>query len=516
MEYIISKDLKCRWAEFGLVFVLYFIGARIGVAFTSMPEGTAVLWPPNAVLLASYLLLGRAGYPGVSVAALLAELAADIPTFTVIEALSFGFINIFEATLAALLLRRLRFDANFPTIADLVKFIVAGPLIASLAAALPGAFVYLFFRGGETSYLEFVRLWWFGDALGLLILTPLLLNSFIRPEGNSAAFPAVSRRSLLEILSIILAGGVIVFWQDDEVFSGILGSILLVPISLYIAARFDLRATTVTVAAFALMVIVATTRGIDLFGVVDPRLVVLHAQEFVFLMSVMALGLSALLSVLRQRQHDLAISNASLDALNRDLEAIVAARTRELVTLNAQLAHQALTDPLTGALNRRGLEQAAGREIARRERLGGEISLILFDLDHFKSINDRFGHDVGDAVLRETAAVVARTIRREDLFARHGGEEFAVLLQRADFGEACQLAERIRTAIAAAPLCADRTPVTASFGVTQLRPGEDFSWILKRADGLLYTAKQNGRNRVAAECVEEAEMSPLEQAPRRE
>lgn len=490
-----------RWIDVGLVFVLYYLGARMGVSLTVMPEGTAILWPPNAVLLTAFLLFGWRRFPAIALAAMTAEVIADLSNFTLIEALSFGIVNIGEASLAAVLLRRLQFSPRFQSLADLPKFLIAGPLLGSLAAAIPGALIYLSFRGGETHYLEFVRIWWFGDGLGLLILTPLLLELWpLPPSEASSRRRSLGWRYTAIIASVLLTGSLILLGQDGRIAGVHLSPVLLLPGILYVAYRFDLRATSKSVAGLAAIVIISTTNGGNPFGATDPRMAVILAQEFVFILSVMALGLSALLTQLRQRQSALELSNARLDELNRSLEQRVQERTDDLTRLNAQLAEQAVTDPLTGALNRRGFEEAAAHEVERSRRYFGGLALIFFDLDHFKAINDRYGHDAGDVVLKSVGQVVRNTIRASDVFARQGGEEFAVLVPGATAESARQLAEKIRLAIGFALSPDSGLPtVSASLGVALLRSGEDLASLMYRTDQLLYQAKKSGRNRVVTE-----------------
>jgi two-component system cell cycle response regulator len=162
--------------------------------------------------------------------------------------------------------------------------------------------------------------------------------------------------------------------------------------------------------------------------------------------------------------------------------------------LQRKLYKLAMTDPLTGALNRRAFFEKA-QEACMRTEAGGILSAILFDLDHFKYINDDYGHDVGDRVLR----VIAGEVMAEKLtLGRLGGEEFAVLLDGMNVEDAAQVAERLRLRFAGLQLDADGKPVkfTSSFGVSQWTPSDTIDGILKRADMALYQAKEGGRNRV--------------------
>jgi diguanylate cyclase (GGDEF)-like protein len=167
--------------------------------------------------------------------------------------------------------------------------------------------------------------------------------------------------------------------------------------------------------------------------------------------------------------------------------------------LEQELELQSHTDALTGLLNRRALDTAAAREIARARRRSTPLSLLLLDLDHFKSINDRHGHDGGDAALQVAAQSLTRNLRTVDLVARLGGEEFLALLPDADQHQAALTAERIRAELEllGRDYLSKSVPKSGSFGVTQLRPDDlSFQQLFNRADQALYQAKNNGRNRV--------------------
>lgn len=160
-----------------------------------------------------------------------------------------------------------------------------------------------------------------------------------------------------------------------------------------------------------------------------------------------------------------------------------------------ELQTQALRDPLTKAYNRRHLQMAVEEEIARCQRSGEGFSLLLIDLDHFKAINDKHGHDAGDQVLRTLVEVLSEGIRRSDTLARWGGEEFAVLLAGARRADASRVAELLRSRVERWAF-GFSFPVTMSIGVAEYQKDESVADLVRRADEVLYKAKNSGRNRV--------------------
>lgn len=165
-----------------------------------------------------------------------------------------------------------------------------------------------------------------------------------------------------------------------------------------------------------------------------------------------------------------------------------------------ELADLAEKDPLTGMNNRLSLDAIADRYMQRAERQGMPLSIMLFDLDYFKRVNDEFGHQVGDRALSEIARRIGRIIRGEDVAFRFGGEEFLALLPGASLEQAERIAERLRTAIGEEPVQIDkhRLALTASFGVVQYMPGrENWDDCVKRVDDALYRAKRGGRDRIS-------------------
>ncbi len=181
-----------------------------------------------------------------------------------------------------------------------------------------------------------------------------------------------------------------------------------------------------------------------------------------------------------------------------------------LQNLQQELLGQIVTDPLTGAFNRRHMDSVLGDGVERHRRIGAPASLLLVDIDHFKLINDRHGHNVGDKVLKNLVALIKMRSRKLDRLFRMGGEEFLVFLPDTSMTASIISAEHLRSAVAAASL-ADGVTATVSIGVAEYQAGEtQESWI-KRADDALYRAKESGRNRVI--CDESRPVTPLAVAP---
>lgn len=178
----------------------------------------------------------------------------------------------------------------------------------------------------------------------------------------------------------------------------------------------------------------------------------------------------------------------------QEAEARIHSLERELETVSTLVRE----DQLTGALNRRGLDDAFTREIARATRMATPFSAAMLDIDHFKRLNDQLGHQVGDQALTHLARVIRDTLRPTDSLARYGGEEFLILLPNSDIGEAERVMQRLQRELTKQYFLHDneRVLITFSAGVAQLQPGETQTALITRADGAMYQAKAAGRNRV--------------------
>ena len=185
----------------------------------------------------------------------------------------------------------------------------------------------------------------------------------------------------------------------------------------------------------------------------------------------------------------LALSRTAITNLQQSLEAIRA---------------ESLTDPLTGLGNRKYFDRSIETLVQNAMATGEPLSLLMFDIDHFKSFNDSYGHLTGDQVLRLVAMSLKQTIKGQDITARYGGEEFAVVLPNTALRQALTVANHIRRAVMSKELKKKSTGeilgrVTISVGVSMLKPGDDTDSLIERADACLYAAKRAGRNRVICE-----------------
>jgi diguanylate cyclase len=194
---------------------------------------------------------------------------------------------------------------------------------------------------------------------------------------------------------------------------------------------------------------------------------------------------------------------ARTDHLERELNRSTAEIT-ELRKLVEDVSREAMTDALTGIGNRKQFDQRLKQLIADALEQGGDLSLLMLDIDHFKTFNDTWGHQFGDEVLRLVARTLIEGIKGRDQAARYGGEEFGILLPGTRLVDAAKLAEHLRENIATKAVIKRDTreklgTVTMSIGVSCYRPGEAPALFVERADVALYRAKQAGRNRVALE-----------------
>ena len=234
--------------------------------------------------------------------------------------------------------------------------------------------------------------------------------------------------------------------------------------------------------------------------------IALDVRDLLVMNAAAMLGLTAVMIAMALEPFDVigtAIFALLAVAVSQLLGRALEASNRRAFALELELHRDSRTDPLTGLDNRRAMEERGGVELKRASRAGAPVSLILCDIDHFKTINDRHGHEAGDAVLRSVAKTLRAALRETDLLSRWGGEEFLAVLVDTDARRAADVAERMRVGVAVTPLDAIADRATISIGVSTVTEVRDVAaaWeaLVKEADAHLYRAKSAGRNRVVAQ-----------------
>ncbi len=251
-----------------------------------------------------------------------------------------------------------------------------------------------------------------------------------------------------------------------------------------------LLGTALTVAGFVMSPkggiewVVITNRGLALFAIWISAGLLVHVKK----------GQEQLLRNEKELRRHIENSEMSRVSLEQQASEIVKL-AEELYAEKARAEKLSVTDRLTGLFNRLKLDEALIYELERAKRYGHPLSIILFDIDHFKQVNDTFGHKVGDDVLASIAKVAAKKVRAIDIVGRWGGEEFMVICPETDLPSARAVAERIRTGVAAHSFPSVGRK-TASFGVATVLSKDNADAITRRADEALYRAKKGGRNRV--------------------
>lgn len=463
-----------RWVAYPgrviLVAAVYFATAKLSLLLAIPPGYATAVWPPSGIALAATLLLGYRIWPGIWLGAVLVNLTVKA---SVVTAVLIGTGNTLEALAGAALIRHFvgtpyRFERG----EDVVKFVALAALACTIAATIAVASLTL--EGSVSRYDFFPNwwTWWQGDAAGIIIVTPLVLSWYLR---EAEPWPPAKILEAACFASLLLFTGSFIFGDDTPYFSPLPLTFAILPFIIWAAFRFSQRVVTTVIAASCAFAVWHTVEGRGPFALESLNLSLLFLQ--VFVCTVVTTGLV--------------------------LSAVVGERSRAMERLGHalyELREQAITDPLTGLFNRRYLREFMQREWIRARRRESSLAVIMIDVDYFKRVNDAFGHEAGDLVLAEIAALLKTQIRGSDIACRYGGEEFALVLPDVTLEGVQRRAEAIRAAVMRLELKYRDKPlgrITTSLGIALFpEHAEDPDSLLRASDEALYEAKSAGRDRI--------------------
>jgi diguanylate cyclase (GGDEF)-like protein len=451
--------------------VVYFGTAKLGLRYAFVNPSATALWAPTGITLATFLIFGVRVWPGAFLGAFLANLTT---AGTVITSISIATGNTLEGIVGCYLVGRFaRGPQAFERAQDIFKFAFLAGMASTAISATVG--VTSLSLAGFADWREFGsiwRTWWLGDGVGAVVVTPLVLLWKENPRLNWA------REQIVELALLFLG----LFFTASIVFGGPFHAelrnypleYLSIPFLIWAAFRFGRRKAATATCVLAGIAIWGTMRGFGPFSRETLNTSLLLVQSFVGIVAVTSLVLAA--EVTERKRAD--------------------ERVQQLVA----------TDPLTGLANYRRLIEAIELEIKRYGRSGRPFTVLLFDLDGLKKINDAHGHLVGSRALCRLAEVLRAHSRQIDTPARFGGDEFAVVLPETTATQAQQIAGRIRDRIASD---GESPPISAAVGAAIFPDdGDSIDTLLSAADRALY-----GMKRLSAAATSQQGTRPRRRAP---
>lgn len=463
----------------------YFATALGGLAISRQAGNIATLWPPNGMLVAALMLTTRKRWGDVLLAGMIGSLAANMYNGnTALTACSITLANLVEALIAASIIRtrtgrRLLFQRS----SDVVVLIVAAIAAAVVAGALSAASAHLLAHAPFKTI--FVK-WMLGDLLGLLVVMPIaiIVHDLLRHGPDIILSGRTQAEATLVMAAVVLVSVAVYAPQAPPVQFLVMPTVLLAS---YRLGPFGAAMSTTIVAVLGSVGTAAAAQAVA-SSPYDVTLKVFNFQLNLAVLFLTALPIGSAMAQRSQLEHDLMDEKERADRYAADMALLVN------------------VDDLTGLSTRRHLLEELDRLATAAKRAGQPLTLAMIDIDHFKPINDQFGHAVGDAVLMAIGAACRSAVRADDVIGRLGGEEFAMLMPLTDQHAAYSIVDRLRESVAeiAIPVNDGRSvSVTISVGLATFE-GQQIDRLLVDADRALYMAKEAGRNRIVlAECGQE-------------
>lgn len=440
--------LWARGAGLLALLVVYTAAGKLGLHWGIVNPSASPIWAPTGIALAAFILYGGQVWPAIFLGAFLYNYTTTESFFT---SLGVALGNTLEAAVGATLVRRWANGAHaFDSGRDVVRFVVLGGILATAVSPVVG--VSALALGGFVHWSDYFTVWitwWLGDTAGALLVAPPLILWGLRPRVRWDSLRIVEIVALFTSIVLLSA---LAFGPLGGPSLGF----LCLPILIWSAMRFGPRLASTAVAVVSVVGVVQTAATVDTLDPAQRNAQLLLLQVF---MAVTAITILVLAAVVNERRRS-------------------EAQQRELAT----------TDALTGLANYRQMISIIELEMKRYLRTGRAFSLLFFDLDGLKAINDRHGHVVGSRALCRMADALHSTSRAIDTPARYGGDEFALILPETDEPEALRVAQRACSHLAAD---GETPPLTASVGVAVFpRDGDSVERLIGTADRALYAMKQ--------------------------
>lgn len=464
--------VQCALLRNAALMVLWVLLWELG-RLVEYIEHASVWFPVAGLTFAVVLVDGLRTAPGLAAACVIVTIrAGDIYALPLTReqlawaGVLFALVHVGSYAAGARVLRAIAARGKSELPALVLAFLLIAALTSLLATALG---IWVLVGTGMMASAEVRSTWlpyWIGDMAGVIVLGPLFAAILSELFPGAAArigatfnlrhLPATPRFRYKLLLTVVLITGSMGLAFATRSHNSAFAIFFLVIPYMWIACTEPAFYNVLAVALGSFLIALL----VNLFGL----------KEFVMV-------------------YQFAINVIAANAL-------FGLALPTLISDNDKLRRVAETDTLTGAASRAGLERHAQHEIERCRRAGLPLTLVVFDIDYFKKINDLFGHPMGDRALRQVCAIAQHCLRPTDMLGRVGGDEFVALLPGIGMEAALAIAERIRTQVAASEL-EDALAMTASFGLAQLQVDEVYETLFARADRALYAAKEQGRNRAA-------------------
>lgn len=433
--------------------VIYYLLAKVGMSiFSFHPSNITILWLPFGVAVIMVHKFGIKSLPFVFFGSFTANYSGmmETPASGLLYLCIVAFADTLAPYISSELIKRYA-ESNCQSTRVLIPFTVYGALIPTFTSSAIIAMTLV--SGGYIAYSEiytFIAILMFSDSLGLFLLFPI----YKRMDTLSPITSAEWRAMIFSTLSVF-----VVVWYSFDYHYLIF---LALPLLLVGALKLRTSLLMITLLITVIETISLSTQNGSLFMTQTPIDSILMLMTFLVSMLFVVLGISL--------------------------------HNNELVTT----IHLSCTDNLTQTNNLKAYKEQIGELISLFERYETPFSIIIFDIDDFKVINDTYGHRVGDIVLTDLASLIQKNIRTNDTLYRIGGEEFVILLSNTTLDQATAVAEKILIVIKNDLRTIEEKCITISIGVTQVNKGDSEDSLFRRADACLYQSKQNGKNKVTS------------------